>query len=364
MNDCLKKRGTHSLTLLFRDAPLQKLFLSFLLFFSSTYAFSQTTISGEVTSADSVLSGVTVQLRGTKATTQTDERGQYHIQAARGGILVFSHVGFATQEVKVGEHSVLNIRLASGSQELNGVVVIGYGTEAKKDLTGSVASVTDEMVKDRPIASLNEGLVGQVPGVDVSLSDATPGGEIDVKIRGIGSIGAGVEPLYVIDGFPTSQAFANALDPSTILSLDVLKDASSTAIYGSRGSNGVVMITTKSGRNKEPSITFNTLTGMANVARRDYYQTLNGPDYVEFTKESIEQSVGLRRPGTIGFRSEFGSGGGRTTRADHTRQYCYLERYQHRLAGAGVPARNGAELRHDSYRRIAHRAIPVLRWLL
>lgn len=297
MNDCLKKRGTHSLTLLFRDAPLQKLFFSFLLFFSSTYAFSQTTISGEVTSADSVLSGVTVQLRGTKVTTQTDERGQYHIQAPRGGMLVFSHVGFATQEVKVGEHSVLNIRLASGSQELNGVVVIGYGTQAKKDLTGSVASVTDEMVKDRPIASLNEGLVGQVPGVDVSLSDATPGGEIDVKIRGIGSIGAGVEPLYVIDGFPTSQAFANALDPSTILSLDVLKDASSTAIYGSRGSNGVVMITTKSGKNKEPSITFNTLTGSADVARRDYYQTLNGADYVEFTKEALNNQWVYGGPG-------------------------------------------------------------------
>ncbi|HET6254321.1 MAG TPA: TonB-dependent receptor [Puia sp.] len=272
-------------------------FLSFLLFLSFHDLFAQRTISGEVTSADSVLPGVTVQVKGTKVTTQTDIRGQYRISAPAGGVLVFTHVGFATQEVKTGEHSVLNIRLASGSQELNGVVVIGYGSLRKKDLTGSVASVTDEMVKDRPIASLNEGLVGQVPGVDVSLSDATPGGEIDVKIRGIGSIGAGVEPLYVIDGFPTTQAFANALDPSTILSLDVLKDASSTAIYGSRGSNGVVMITTKSGKNREPSITFNTLTGQAVVAKRDYYQTLNGPDYVEYTKESLNNQWVNSGPG-------------------------------------------------------------------
>jgi TonB-linked SusC/RagA family outer membrane protein len=265
--------------------------------FSSSLLFAQKNITGNVTSADSVLRGVTVQVRGGLAAAQTDDRGQFNIKASPGQTLVFTHVGFNTQEVKIGNRLVVDIQMVAISKQLDDVVVIGYGTQAKKDLTGSVASVTDDMVKDRPIASLNEGLVGQIPGVDISLSDATPGGEIDVKIRGIGSIGAATEPLYVVDGFPTSQAFANAIDPATILSMDVLKDASSTAIYGSRGSNGVIMITTKSGKNRQPTITFNTLTGQADVARRDYYQTLNGPDYVEFTKEALNNQWVYSGPG-------------------------------------------------------------------
>jgi TonB-linked SusC/RagA family outer membrane protein len=269
------------------------------LVFSSSFLFAQRNVTGSVSSGDSVLRGVTVEVKGGRASALTDERGQYNIKALPGQTLVFTYVGFNTREEKVNNRSVINVQMIESSKQLNDVVVIGYGVQAKKDLTGSVASVTDEMVKDRPIASLNEGLVGQVPGVDISLSDATPGGAIDVKIRGIGSIGAGVEPLYVIDGFPTSQAFANALDPSTILSLDVLKDASSTAIYGSRGSNGVVMITTKSGKNRAPSLAFNTLTGSAAVAKRDYYQTLNGRDYVEFTKESLNNQWVNSGPGRL-----------------------------------------------------------------
>jgi TonB-linked SusC/RagA family outer membrane protein len=283
MKDCLKKWGT--------------LFLSLFLIFSSTSLLAQKAITGEVTSADSILPGVTVQVRGTTITTQTDGRGRFAISTARGATLVFSHVGFTTQEVKVGDASVINVQLVSGSTQLSGVVVVGYGTQAKKDLTGAIASVTDDAVKNRPIGSLNEGLVGQIPGVDITLNDATPGGETDIKIRGIGSIGAAVEPLYVVDGFPTTQAFANALDPSTIQSLDVLKDASATAIYGSRGSNGVIIITTKSGKSKASVVSFNTLTGVANVAKRDYYDVLSGKDYVEYTLESLNNQWVNSGPG-------------------------------------------------------------------
>jgi TonB-dependent starch-binding outer membrane protein SusC len=299
MKDCLHKLYGYS----FRKAickgvlPRKKILSLLFLMFSFSFLFAQQNITGNVTSADSVLRGVTVQVRGGIAAAQTDDRGQFNIKGSPGQTLVFTHVGFNTQEVKIGNRLVVDIQMVAISKQLDDVVVIGYGTQAKKDLTGSVASVTDDMVKDRPIASLNEGLVGQIPGVDISLSDATPGGEIDVKIRGIGSIGAATEPLYVVDGFPTSQAFANSIDPATILSMDVLKDASSTAIYGSRGSNGVIMITTKSGKNRQPMITFNTLTGQADVARRDYYQTLNGPDYVEFTKEALNNQWVNSGPG-------------------------------------------------------------------
>ncbi len=278
----------------------KSMFLFLVFFLSVSFGLmAQKNVSGIVLSGDSVLKGATVLVKGTQTATQTDLSGRFTISAPPNGTLVFSYVGFSDYEEKINNRSNLTVRMISSSRVLSDVVVVGYGTQAKKDLTGSISSVNDEMVRDRPLASLNEGLVGQIPGVDISLSDATPGGEVDVKIRGIGSIGAAVEPLYVIDGFPTSQEFANALDPSSILSLDVLKDASSTAIYGSRGSNGVIIITTKSGRNRQPTISFNTLTGVGTVAKRDYYDMLNGPDYVEYTKESLNNQWVNSGPGRL-----------------------------------------------------------------
>jgi TonB-dependent starch-binding outer membrane protein SusC len=272
-------------------------FLLLFFFMLSSSLIAQRKISGIVSAADTVLEGATVHVKGGSATTQTDASGRFTIVAPINGTLVFSYVGYASYEEAIRNRSFLNIQMNSSIRQLGDVVVVGYGTQAKKDLTGSVASISDEIVKNRPLGTLNEGLVGQIPGVDVTLNDATPGGETAIKIRGIGSIGAAVEPLYVVDGFPTTQAFANAIDPSTIQSLDVLKDASATAIYGSRGSNGVILITTKSGHNKKADINFNTLTGVANVAKRDFYDVLSGKDYAEFTLEALNNQWVNSGPG-------------------------------------------------------------------
>lgn len=255
----------------------------------STAQQQQKTVSGNVIDQSGVpMPGVSVLVKGTATGTVTDNDGKFVLEVpADAKTLVFSFLGMKPQEVVIDNTAVFNIKMAIEAVALQEFVAIGYGTQAKKDLTGSVASIKDDLVKNRPVANLNEGLVGQIPGVDITINDALPGGETAIKIRGIGSIGAGNEPLYVVDGFPTTQAFANAIDPSTIQSLDVLKDASATAIYGSRGSNGVILITTKSGVNKAPQINFNSSTGVANVAKRDFYHMLNGKDYVQFTLEAL-----------------------------------------------------------------------------
>ena len=223
----------------------------------------QEIVTGTVTDEDgNSLPGVTVLVKGTQNGTVTNVEGKYTIDVPNeGGILVFSFIGYATREVSVSGRSVIGVKLMEDVKSLEEVVVVGYGTQKKSDLTGSVVSVKSDVIENRPIVNLNQALVGQMAGVSVALNDATPGGETSIKIRGIGSINAGNEPLYVIDGFPTSQAFANALLPSDVESVNVLKDASATAIYGSRGANGVIIITTKSGISGKPVISFNASYG-------------------------------------------------------------------------------------------------------
>jgi len=154
----------------------------FIIFFVFSFnSMAQKKVSGTVNSGDSVLEGVTVHVKGGAISTVTDASGKFTIFAPSNGTLVFSFVGYGTYEEKIGNRSNINIQMNTTASQLGDVVVVGYGTQAKKDLTGSIATINDEMVRDRPIASLNEGLVGQIPGVDISLSDATPGGEVDVN---------------------------------------------------------------------------------------------------------------------------------------------------------------------------------------
>jgi TonB-linked SusC/RagA family outer membrane protein len=299
MNDCLSSQISSLAIPAFKKGFAVKSLLFFFIFtaFFSVASTAQKVITGRVNVGDTALQGATIQIKGSNATVLTDASGKYSITAPSNGTLLVSYVGYAQREVEINNRSVINVQLTSNSSQLGDVVVIGYGTTTKKDVTGSVASIKDDIVKNRPIANLNEGLVGQIAGVDITLNDAMPGGETAIKIRGIGSIGAGNEPLYVVDGYPTGQAFANAIDPSSIQSLDVLKDASATAIYGSRGSNGVIIITTKSGKNKTPDISFNTSTGLGDVAKRDYYDVLNGRDYVQFTREALDNGWKNSGPG-------------------------------------------------------------------
>lgn len=232
--------------------------LSTLWIFMCLLAFSQSRkISGQVTDAKdkSPLPGVTVQAKGTAVGTQTKPDGSFSLDVPKGAnALIFSFVGYSTQEVALGSSSELNVTLSSDIQSLQDVVVVGYGTQKRSDITGAVATVKTAQLQERQVPSVNQALAGRIPGVNVSVNSGRPGGATRVRIRGFSSINTTSNPLYIIDGVMlpvgTQTQFSNAIDyinPSDIGSVEVLKDASATAIYGSRGANGVVLVTTKKG---------------------------------------------------------------------------------------------------------------------
>jgi TonB-linked SusC/RagA family outer membrane protein len=225
------------------------------------------TIKGKVTDKEKGdgLPGVNVVVKGTSTGTTTDGNGNYTLDVANeGAVLVFSFVGYVSQEIAVGNRSMLDVAIESDSKALSEVVVIGYGTAKKSDLTGSVGSVKEEQLKERPAPSLNQALQGKVSGVQVNINSGRPGGRGNVRIRGFSSINASNNPLYVVDGVMLPQGNQNQqsqaidyINPNDIVSVEVLKDASSTAIYGARGANGVILVTTKKGKAGEGQITYN-----------------------------------------------------------------------------------------------------------
>jgi len=225
------------------------------------------TVKGKVTDKQSGegLPGVNVVVKGTSTGTTTDGTGAYSLNVAEtGSTLVFSFVGYVSQEAEVGSRSVVDIAIESDSKALSEVVVIGYGTAKKSDLTGSVGSVKEQELRERPVPSLNQALQGKVSGVQVNINSGRPGGRSNVRIRGFSSINSSNNPLYVVDGVMLPQGNQNQssqaidfINPNDIVSVEVLKDASSTAIYGARGANGVIMVTTKRGKSGDGIITYN-----------------------------------------------------------------------------------------------------------
>ncbi len=255
-------------------------------------AMAQTrTVSGRVTDQKTGdgLPGVTVLLKGTSNGVSTNADGAYSLSVPEtGGTLVFSSVGMTTQERAIGGDSQIKVTLATDTKQLTEVIVTGYGAQQeRRDITGSIASVKSSDYKDQPIISVDQALQGRAAGVQVSQNSGTPGGSISVRVRGAASIGASNEPLYVIDGLPvitgsTSQLGAGNqqtngltdINPNDIESIEVLKDAASAAIYGSRASNGVVLITTKHGKAGKARIDVDYYTGSQSVWKRP--QVING----------------------------------------------------------------------------------------
>ncbi|MEX2593767.1 MAG: SusC/RagA family TonB-linked outer membrane protein, partial [Anditalea sp.] len=226
-------------------------------------------ISGTVTSqADGeTLPGVTVVVKGTGTGTVTDLDGQYNIDVPNeDDVLVFSSIGYITQELPVNGRSVIDVALAEDVKALDEVVVVGYGTQRKSDLTGAVASIKAEKLLDRQSFSVSQALQGRLPGVDVYANTAAPGAPAKIRIRGINSINSGVDPLFVVDG--VIGVNANYLDPNNIESVEVLKDASSTAIYGARGANGVIIITTKRGLEGKSTVSYDGFTSYSVPSKR------------------------------------------------------------------------------------------------
>lgn len=230
------------------------------------------------------LIGVSVQLKGKTTVVSSDNNGVYKIGVPGGkGILVFSYVGFVAKELTLAAGSTYNVKLNEDPKGLNEVIVIGYGTAAKRDLTGSVGSANIKDMNKAPVGTFTEALAGRIAGVQVSSTDGQPGNELNIVIRGANSVTQDNAPLYVIDGFPTESAVANSINSEEIESIEVLKDASATAIYGARGANGVILITTKKGKAGEPQISYDGWAGINSIIKQ---QAVLSP--YEFVKYQLE----------------------------------------------------------------------------
>ena len=235
-------------------------------------------ITGTVTSQEDgeAIPGVNISISGTTTGTATDIDGNYTINAPEDGTLVFSFIGYTTEEVPVNSRSVIDVAMVVDVQSLEEVVVIGYGTVNKSDLTGSVSSVSSEEINSFPTSNILQALEGRAAGVQVLQSTGAPGAGINLRIRGRNSIQGGNDPLYVVDGFPFSGNPTH-LNNSDIESIEVLKDASATAIYGSRGANGVVLITTKHGRAGQTKVDFETSYSVQTLRKK--LELMNGREY-------------------------------------------------------------------------------------
>ncbi|MEN8187092.1 MAG: TonB-dependent receptor [Bacteroidota bacterium] len=242
--------------------------LSFILFVSSVSMYGQSTISGTVTSKDNQqpIPGANIIIKGTATGAATDFDGNYSIDASSGDVLVFSFLGFKTLEKLVGDETTINVSLESNVELLDDVVVIGYGTAKKTDLTGAVSSISAKDFERQPITRAEDALQSRTAGVNVSKNSGAPGGEVKIRVRGSNSITGSNDPLVVIDGIIGGDL--SSLNASDIQSVNVLKDASATAIYGSRGANGVVMVTTKKGRSGEPQINVNYFISSSKVPKK------------------------------------------------------------------------------------------------
>ncbi|WP_183564291.1 SusC/RagA family TonB-linked outer membrane protein [Mucilaginibacter sp. SP1R1] len=264
----------------------KSLIYSILFSLLSLQAMAQQKISGKVTSSQDnlPLPAVSVRIKGTSSGTLTDASGNYTIQLTDAKtVLVFSYTGFATKEVNAAGKSILNVQLLETSSALNEVVVIGYGTVKKSDLTGAVSTIKGDQLNDKPVPNISQALQGKIAGVDVSINSSAPGAAAKVRVRGIGSINSNIDPLYVIDGVVGVDP--NSINPLDVASLEVLKDASSTAIYGSRGANGVIMITTKRGKKGAATISYENNLNVSQLYR--HLPTLNSKEFIQVYNQAF-----------------------------------------------------------------------------
>jgi TonB-linked SusC/RagA family outer membrane protein len=267
-----------------------KILLSmFLLMVSQQILFAQEKrVSGVVTAASDggPLPGVSVFLKGSTKGTFTDANGRYSIRMPSGNnTLTFSFVGFETKSIAAIKDT-LNVQLSAANNSLNEVMVVAYGTANKTTFTGSVATISAKDIAKESVSSISRVLQGNIPGVQSVASAGQPGSDATIRIRGIGSINASNSPLYVVDGVPYTGSI-NAINPSDVQSISVLKDAAASSLYGSRGANGVIIITTKSGSlNTKPVVTVNTLSGVSSRAVKDY-DKVNSSQYFELTWEAL-----------------------------------------------------------------------------
>ena len=275
--------------------------LLLLLMLSSTYlplqvmAQENITVNGKVTEANGTpLPGVSIALKGTNRAVVSDAEGNFSIPAPSTGTLTFSYVGYGSKDVRINNQSNLTVTVTPEANSLADVVVVGYGTQRRATVTGAIANVSGKTVAELPVANISQALQGRVAGVQVT-NNGSPGTQPIVRIRGIASISFASDPLYVVDGFPTGDL--STIDTRDIESVDVLKDASAAAIYGSRATNGVIMITTKKGRRDgKVQVSLDSYYGIQKVTSRlDLLDTKNLKNMHWLIEEACQVVYYLRK---------------------------------------------------------------------
>lgn len=277
-----------------------------MLFLVNAVAFAQgRVVTGTVTSVEDGMGvpGATVLVKGTTIGTATDIDGKYSINVPAGSnVLVFTFVGLTSQEVNIGNRSTINVALESDITALSEVIVTGYGTQPKREVTGAVSSVKGDAIQNLPLQSFDRALQGRASGVQVRSSNGLPGGAVNIRIRGVGSINAGNEPLFIVDGVQlnnqSNAAFTQSnplafLNPNDIESMEILKDAASAAIYGSQAANGVVIITTKKGKQGKAKFEFNAFSGETQPMK--FLDILSGPEWYGMRRDAFINS-GVANP--------------------------------------------------------------------
>ncbi|GAB2539306.1 SusC/RagA family TonB-linked outer membrane protein [Spirosoma aerophilum] len=293
----------------------QKWLLIPLLCFAFQFSFAQSAITGTVTDAATgeALAGTTVQVKGTNVGATSDASGKYQISLpARGTVLVFSFIGYQPLEITVGNRSVVDAKLSSSDNALSEIIVVGYGVQNRRDVTTAIGSVKARDLANQPVASFDQALAAKIAGVQVTQTSGAPGAALSVRVRGTGSISAGNDPLYVVDGIPLSRdtKFAtgstntqfpdnpinvlSTLNTDDIESIEVLKDASAAAIYGSRGSNGVVLLTTKRGKEGKTIVSYDSYVGVQQVSKK--IDMLNAYEYAQLSYEAKNNAYLDRNP--------------------------------------------------------------------
>ncbi|EIM75973.1 TonB-dependent receptor plug [Nitritalea halalkaliphila LW7] len=281
----------------------QLLSMMFIFAFLAAAWAQEKVVTGTVVSADDndPIPGVNIRVKGTNLGAVTDIDGKYTIRVDNNEqVLVFSFIGYNNTEITIGNQSVIDVRLQTNERQLSEVVVVGYGTQSRRDLTGSVGSVTGDDINRMPVASLDAAMQGRAAGVFVQSPSGTPGAGITMQIRGNTSLSASSEPLYVIDGIPMisedlSGLFSGGqatnsladINPADIESIEILKDASAAAIYGSRGANGVVLITTKRGKSGDAKIDINSFYGFQRVTNK--IDMMDSRQFLELMDEAAMQ---------------------------------------------------------------------------
>ncbi|MFD0989241.1 SusC/RagA family TonB-linked outer membrane protein [Mariniflexile jejuense] len=278
--------------LFFKSQYIKQLGFFILLFMFCSGMNAQNTVSGTVSGSDGPIPGANVILKGTSNGAATNFDGEYTIKnVPANGVLVVSFLGYKTKEVTINNQKVINVILDLDTAALDEVVVIGYGTQRKESVTGSVASIKGEEMRDVPSANITQSLQGRVSGVEFAQNSSKPGASMQIRVRGTRSLNASNDPLIVLDGIPFAGSIGD-INPTDIKSVDILKDASATAIYGSRGANGVILVTTNKGsKGQEAKINYTSYFGVKNVFAK--YPMMNSEDFIKLRSDAGIFSNGL-----------------------------------------------------------------------